>query len=82
VSQSMIFREVDADHDAEICLEFRVKSFVESFAERFYRAVGDRGKDYVAGLRAKNREWPGSRRSRSRGDFLVARSRQPASAHR
>jgi ribosomal protein S18 acetylase RimI-like enzyme len=62
MSQPLSFREIDLDRDAEICIQFRADSFVESFgsAERFYRAAGDGAKDYLEGLRAKNREWPGS----------------------
>jgi GNAT superfamily N-acetyltransferase len=62
MSQSLRFREIDLDQDAETCIQFRVDSFVESFgsAERFYRAAGVGAKDYLEGLRSKNREWPGS----------------------
>ena len=62
MSQSLRFREIDLDRDAETCIQFRRDSFVESFgsAERFYRAAGADAKDYVEGLRSKNREWPGS----------------------
>ena len=56
------FREIDLDRDAEICIQFRIDSFVESFgsAERFLRTAGKDAQDYVQGLRAKNRDWPGS----------------------
>jgi ribosomal protein S18 acetylase RimI-like enzyme len=56
------FREIDVDADAEICIQFRADSFVESFgsAERFFRAAGDGGRDYLDGLKAKNLDWPGS----------------------
>src|SRR5215468_5854468 len=62
MSQSLRFREIDVDQDAETCIQFRADSFVESFgsAERFYRAAGEGAKDYLEGLRSKNREWPGS----------------------
>jgi ribosomal protein S18 acetylase RimI-like enzyme len=62
MSQSLHFREIDLDRDAEICIQFRADSFVESFGsdERFYRAAGDGAKDYLEGLRSKNRDWPGS----------------------
>lgn len=62
MSQSLRFREIDLDRDAEICIRFRADSFVESFgsAERFYQVAGADAKDYLQGLRAKNRDWPGS----------------------
>jgi len=62
MSQSLRFREIDLDQDAETCIQFRADSFVASFgsAERFYRAAGEGAKDYLEGLRSKNREWPGS----------------------
>jgi ribosomal protein S18 acetylase RimI-like enzyme len=62
MSQSIRFREIDLDRDAETCIRFRADSFVESFgsAERFFRAAGDGASDYLQGLRSKNREWPGS----------------------
>src|SRR5213082_3475854 len=60
--QSLRFREIDLDRDAEICIQFRADSFVESVGstERFYRAAGEGAKDYLEGLRSKNRDWPGS----------------------
>lgn len=62
MSPSLRFREIDLDRDAETCIAFRADSFVESFgsAERFYRSAGEGAKDYLEGLRRKNREWPGS----------------------
>jgi len=62
MAQSLRFREIDLEKDAEICIQFRADSFVESFgsAERFYNAAGEAAKDYLAGLRSKNLEWPGS----------------------
>lgn len=62
MSQSLRFREINVDQDAEISIQFRAESFVESFgsAERFYRVAGDGGKVYLEGLRNKNRDWPGS----------------------
>ena len=62
MSSSLRFREVDLDRDAETCIDFRADSFVESFgtAEAFYRAAGVGAKDYLEGLRTKNREWRGS----------------------
>jgi hypothetical protein len=52
------FRELDVDRDADLCIRFRADSFAESFgsAERFFRAAGEGAQDYLAGLRAKNRE--------------------------
>lgn len=62
MSQSLRFREIDLERDAEICTQFRADSFVESFgsADGFYRAAGGGAKDYLEGLGRKNREWPGS----------------------
>jgi GNAT superfamily N-acetyltransferase len=60
--QLLHFHEIDVDRDAEICVQFRADSFIESFgsAERFYHAAGDGAKDYLEGLRSKNRDWPRS----------------------
>jgi ribosomal protein S18 acetylase RimI-like enzyme len=87
VSRAVIFREVDLDHDAEICLQFRIDSFVESFgsAERVFQAAGEGGKDYLAGLRAKNREWPGSCVHAWLGNEIIGQvemRRQPADRSR
>lgn len=73
MSQSLRFREIDLNHDAETCIQFRADSFVESFgsAERFYRAAGEGAKDYLEGLRSKNREWPGSCVHAWLGDAIV-----------
>jgi ribosomal protein S18 acetylase RimI-like enzyme len=73
MSQSLRFREINVDQDAEICIEFRAESFVESFgsAERFYRAAGQGAKDYLDGLRSKNRDWPGSCVHAWLGDQIV-----------
>ena len=62
MTRSLRFREIDLDRDADICIQFRIDSFVESFgsAERFLRAAGKDAQNYVQGLRAKNRDWPGS----------------------
>ncbi len=62
MSQSLSFREIDVGRDAQICIDVRAESFVESFgsADRFYRAAGEGARDYLEGLAAKNREWPGS----------------------
>ena len=62
MSKSISFREVDVDRDADVCVRFRADSFAESFgsAERFYQSAGEKGRDYLAGLRAKNHDWPGS----------------------
>jgi ribosomal protein S18 acetylase RimI-like enzyme len=62
MTQSLRFREIDVDQDADRCVQFRVDSFVESFgsAERFFSAAGEGARDYLDGLRLKNREWPGS----------------------
>jgi ribosomal protein S18 acetylase RimI-like enzyme len=62
MSQSLSFREIDPSRDPEVCVQFRADSFVESLgsAERFYSAAGEGAQNYLDGLRAKNRDWPGS----------------------
>lgn len=62
MSESFSFREIDPDQHADICVQFRAESFVESFgsADRFYAAAGVGARDYLDGLRAKNRDWPAS----------------------
>src|SRR6476660_8498795 len=86
---SLRFRELDVDRDAEVCVQFRAESFVESFgsAERFYGAAGEGAKDYLNGLRAKSRDWPGScahawLKDRIVGQIEVRRDRtDPSRAH-
>jgi ribosomal protein S18 acetylase RimI-like enzyme len=62
MSRSLSFREIDLARDSDICVQFRAESFVESFgsAEKFFRAAGEGARDYLEGLRNKNRDWPGS----------------------
>lgn len=56
------FREIDLNYDAQLCVQFRAESFVESFgsADRFFQAAGEGAHAYLEGLRRKNSEWPGS----------------------
>lgn len=62
MTKLLSFREVDLDRDADLCVQFRADSFIESFgsAERFFQVAGEQGRDYLIGLQAKNRDWPGS----------------------
>ena len=62
MAQTLHFREIDVDRDADTCITFRADSFVESFgsAERFFTAAGDGAWRYLDGLKIKLRDWPGS----------------------
>ncbi len=59
---TLTFREIDPETHRDVCVRFRADSFVASFgsAERFFAEAGPGAADYLAGLRAKNEQLPGS----------------------
>src|SRR4051812_28752916 len=62
IEQSLIFRAIDLNRHANVCVEFRADSYVcgDGDDRRFWATAGPNGRDYLARLAAYMEALPGS----------------------